>query len=54
MACSGCSSMIQWPESLIAAAHIGCGKSNFCREAGAIGMITTNGQDRHRQFALGK
>src|SRR5215472_12086229 len=26
------------------AAHIGCGKGNFCRKAGAIGMITTNRQ----------
>src|SRR6516162_8064214 len=36
------------------AAHVDCGKRNFCRKAGAIGMITTNGQDRHRQLALGK
>ena len=36
------------------AVYIDCGKGNFCREAGAIGMITTNGQDRHRQLALGK
>jgi len=32
------------------AAHIGCGKGNFCRKAGAIGMITTNGQVRRSRL----
>ena len=46
--------MIQWPESLITAPCTLAAAKAISVARRAIGMITANGQDWHRQLALGK